>query len=433
MKRVLLMAPIRTRSGYGERSRDIAESILSSPDYLLEIIGTRWGNTAWNGLDETTEIGKRIASCITKTPTPNPDIFIQITIPSEFHPRGKYNIGITAGIETTLCAPNWIEGCNRMDMVLGSSIHSIAVLKESVFELKNEATQQKVGDLKLKETVKTGVLFEGYREDVFKRKSVESVNQSMLDIKETFCYLFVGHWLDGPHGEDRKDVGMLVHTFCEAFKNKASKNKPALILKTSGGMASRLDKKNIEKKINHITSKIQGAPSVYLLYGDLTDEEMAGLYFHPKIKAMVSFTKGEGFGRPLLEFSTTGKPIIASGWSGQLTFLHPNYNILLPGGLKEVHPKVHNDWLVKGSKWFTVDYMFALRAFKDSYNKYKELSELSKQQRSHVKKNFTHAKMTELLLNILGSVEVAQEVQIKIPTLKVPKSQIKIPKVKVNS
>ena len=53
----------------------------------------------------------------------------------------------------------------------------------------------------------------------------------------------------------------------------------------------------------------------------MTDEEMNSLYNHPKVKAMVSFTKGEGFGRPLAEFGTTGKPIIASNWSGHLDFL----------------------------------------------------------------------------------------------------------------
>ena len=55
---------------------------------------------------------------------------------------------------------------------------------------------------------------------------------------------------------------------------------------------------------------------------ELISEELNELYNHPKVKAMVSTTKGEGFGRPLLEFSLTGKPIMASGWSGHLDFLH---------------------------------------------------------------------------------------------------------------
>ena len=51
--------------------------------------------------------------------------------------------------------------------------------------------------------------------------------------------------------------------------------------------------------------------------------EMNSIYNHSKVKAMVSLTKGEGFGRPLLEFSLSQKPLIVSGWSGHMDFLPP--------------------------------------------------------------------------------------------------------------
>ena len=95
---------------------------------------------------------------------------------------------------------------------------------------------------------------------------------------------------------------------------------------------------------------------MYLLHGDLTEKEMASLYNHPKVKVHVSFTKGEGFGRPLLEASLSGKPVIAPGWSGHLDFLDPNDSILLGGHLNDVHDSaIWDKVIIKGSKWFDID------------------------------------------------------------------------------
>ena len=57
-----------------------------------------------------------------------PDVYIQVTVPNEFQPMGNYNIGITAGIETTACSVDFIQGCNRMDLNLVSSKHSATTL-----------------------------------------------------------------------------------------------------------------------------------------------------------------------------------------------------------------------------------------------------------------------------------------------------------------
>ena len=128
-----------------------------------------------------------------------------------------------------------------------------------------------------------------------------------IDIEEDFAYLFVGHWLKGSLGQDRKDVGMMIKCFMEAFKDE--EDKPALILKTSSATFSVKERENMRRKIEDITKGYENPPSVYLLFGELTNQEMNELYNHPKVKSMVSITKGEGFGRPLLEFSMTGKPM----------------------------------------------------------------------------------------------------------------------------
>ena len=129
----------------------------------------------------------------------------------------------------------------------------------------------------------------------------------------------------------------MIKTFAMAFKNE--KKKPALILKTSSATFSIRDREQIIRNIKSALGNDWGKVPVYLLHGDLTPEEMNGLYEHPKVKAMLNFTKGEGFGLPLMQFALTGKPVIVSNWSGHLDFLKDGA-ILLEGELKPVHPSV---------------------------------------------------------------------------------------------
>lgn len=426
-----MFAPVLTRSGYGEHARDLAYAIIQSKNYNLKILATPWGNTPWNGLDENTEKGRAILQCTVTTVEPsmqNPasnDIFIQLTIPNEFVRLGKYNIGITAGIETDLCKPEWIEGLNRMDMVIGVSQHTIKVFKETQFDKHDKDTNQMIGIVKMREDLKTEVLFEGVDTDVFKKTSIisDTVKKSLDTIKEDFCFLFVGHWLDGPFGHDRKDVGSLVSTFCQAFINKPASTRPALILKTSTGGYSISDRDQLLKKIEALQKTVQQEtgktpPSVYLLHGDLTDVEMNSLYNYNKVKAMVSYTKGEGFGRPLLEFSFVGKPVIAPNWSGQVDFLHKDLTVQLPGSLEEVHPAVANDWFMKEAKWFKVDYGYATRILQVVFEKYKMYEKVALDQKSYVERNFTYQHMVDKFLKILEEVPVPGQVELKLPKLK---------------
>ena len=203
--------------------------------------------------------------------------------------------------------------------------------------------------------------------------------------------------------------------------------KPALILKTSVGTSSYISRESILDKIGKIKRSINSGdlPNVYLLAGEFSDEEINELYNHSKVKAMVTTTKGEGFGRPLLEFSTTGKPIIASGWSGHLDFLNPSFTTLLPGTLEHVHPSVANDWLVPESKWFQVNSKDLRKSLKNVFKKYKEYSIKGKQQKQYVKTNFSWDKMSILIDNILNDKskvpEIAQQVELNLPKLDLPK------------
>jgi glycosyltransferase involved in cell wall biosynthesis len=305
-----------------------------------------------------------------------------------------------------------------MNLNLVSSNHAKTVFENSKFEKRNNQTNQVEGVIELTSPIE--ILFEGVDlnkynfipTDLLKGDLVESLDE----IKEDFNFLFVGHWLQGQIGEDRKNVGYMIKAFLETFKNKPQQ--PGLILKTSQMTNSIMDREEVLKKIDAIKQTVKGnLPNIYLLHGDLEDKDINDLYNHPKVKAMVSLTKGEGFGRPLLEFSLSKKPIIASNWSGHLDFLHSDYNILVNGLLTNVHQSAQaQNMILAESQWFTPNDGEVAKAFKNVYSDYKKYSELGKRQAHYSKTNFSFDKMADVLDSILES-KIVKQVELKLPKL----------------
>ena len=422
---VLVTAPVATRSGYGSHSRDICRSLIAMDKFDIKIWPVRWGSTPQNALNEKDPNDVPIIERLLNGPNTDrqPDIHFHIVVPNEFQPLAKYNIGITAGLETTICPPEWIEGLNRMDLNIVPANFIKESLSKTVFDKHNNETKQKIGEIRCQTPIE--VLFEGADTNIY--KPTKEFSKDLVDefksIKEDFCFLFVGHWLQGGLGHDRKDLGMLVKTFLEAFKNQ--KNQPALILKTSGASPSILDREDLLTKIKQIKNSVDGKlPNIYILHGDLEDDEMNDLYNHPKVKVHVSFTHGEGFGRPLLEASLSAKPVIAPNWSGHIDFLNDTDAILLPGGLndvkKESFPK---NMHVDGAQWFTVNYNYASKTLKDVFNNYSKYTVRAKKLAIKNQTKFSLDSMTKKFEGILDRYlpkfeEQPQQVKLNLPKLK---------------
>ena len=427
-----ISSPFDTYSGYGARARDIIKAIIELDKYDVKLLSQRWGDCTLGFCDEHPKFKFLQALSVPNIPKgEKADIWMQITIPSEFQPVGTYNIGCTAGIESTGCDGSWVEGLNRMNMNWVSSKHSQKVFQDVTFDKRDKQTNKVVG--KIKSTKPIHVVFEGADLDVYKHLPASEVKLDLSKIKEQFCYLFVGMWMQGDLGHDRKNIGQTIKIFFETFKNK--KSPPALILKTSEGVENYMSRDSILEKIKGIRNQVKGAkslPNVYLLNGDFSNSEMNELYNHPKVKAMVSFTKGEGFGRPLLEFGLSKKPIIASGWSGQLDFLNPDYTILIPGKLEPVHQSAANKWLLPQTSWFAPDVTQINRVFKNVYEKYKSLTGKAKQQGYYVKTNFSFDHMKELVGNILDSnlPKFAKKMDLAMPTDIKFNTDVQLPKLK---
>ena len=431
---LLVTAPVGTRSGYGNHSRDICRALIESDKYDVKINPVRWGATPMNALEDKNphhlEIYKRLL------PEPRmdrqPDLHLHIVIPNEFQPLGKKNIGITAGIEHTLPPADWVEGVNRMDMTIFTSEFSKESFENASFDRIDKQTKQKVGTLTMEKP--TEVLFEGADPEIYKvtKEATIDLKNEFDKIKEDFCFLFVGHWLQGNMGEDRKDIGMMLKVFLEAFKN--TKNPPALIMKTSSASFSVMDRTEMKKKIDMIKKEVKAEtlPKIYLLHGDLKDEEMNQMYNHPKVKAHLTFTHGEGFGRPMLEATFSGKPLIAPISTGQADFLDKEYTIELPHTMTKVpnsaFPKEYQN---QEAYWSTVEYGTALQILKEVHKNYKKYEIRGKKQMIVNRENFSHEKMKEKLVSIVDKMleSVPQEVSLKLPKLK-KKQDVKLPKLK---
>jgi hypothetical protein len=365
----LISGPVFNRSGYGDWATAVAKSIVRYDKYDVKIAPTRWGNCQPKRyIEELTDPEDRnlTTKFLLQPLQKQPDLFIQLSIPNEFQRVGKYNIGMTAGIETTVASGEFIEGVNRTDLTIALSKHSKDVLEST--KMLKQTPDGKREEIAVKKPIE--VCFWGADTRIFKKtdERVATVDEALANIKEDFAYLFVGQWTHSGLFADRKDIANLVKTFCEAFNNN-SPNKPCLILKTSGVGFSTVDRFEILNNINKITSSFEGqVPNVYLLHGELTEVEMNALFNHPKVKVHISFTHGEGYGHPLLLQTLSGKPVLAPDWSGHLDFMNPKYATLLQGQLVDVDKKSVNQWIIKDSKWFRVSYGLAETKMKEIFN-----------------------------------------------------------------
>ena len=274
---ILFRGPVKTRSGYGSHARDVLESLYKMNLFDIKIDSCPWGQTPMTALEKNNLFHNWIESNSVENYTNIPDIYIQVTIPSEFNRFGKYNIGITAGIETTVAPKDWVDGCNRMDLILATSTFSKDVLLSTVYDERDKNTNQLIRQYKIEKPIE--VLFEGVDTKIFNDKIDTNFD---LDIKEDFAFLFVGHWLKGNIGQDRKDVGMLIKCFSDAFKD--SENMPALVLKTSSASFSIKERETLIKRIESIVGDKTNKPPIYLLFGDLSDDEMNSNFDHSRFE-----------------------------------------------------------------------------------------------------------------------------------------------------
>lgn len=424
----VFQSPMWTRSGYGDLGMALAKSLVRYGKYDLLLVPTKWGGCSRKYLlDSITDpLEKELFQRIIRAPlSKQPEIFMQCTIPNEFQAPAKYNIGITAGIETTLCRPDWLDGLNRMNLNLVTSQHA-----KDVFERPNYTIQRQgnPNPEPIKSLKPMEVQFWGADTTIYKKtdEKLPAVEEEMAKIKENFCFLFVGQWTHGGLFSDRKDIGNLIKTFMKTFKDVEESKRPALILKTSGAAICNMDRHDIVNRLAAIKQmmtnefKTGNLPNVYVVYGDLSEVEMNALYNHEKVKAHISFTHGEGYGHPLLLATMSGKPLLVSNWSGHLDFLDKENCKLLAGDVKPLAPECVNEWLIKDSSWFTVDYYKAEQTMKSCFEHYKAYLQKAEALRLRNIEQFSNEAMDKRFHALLDKYvpQFATETKLVLPKLK---------------
>ena len=446
-KSVMMCAPFNTRSGYGDHARSIYYSIMDRDDLDVKCIDVKWGTTPRNHLNPEVSRHKKLLDSFVSPGNikVQPDVYIDIRIPNEFQNPGKFNIGVTAGVETDVVSAEFLMGCNKMNLIIVPSNFTAETFKRCHYDKNQEVDgeQQKVGQVKLERPIE--VLFEGVDTDVYKPLNSSEIKSDFTDElnnllkKEDFVYLHVGQLTKGGYGEDRKNIPLMLKCFLQAFTNNP--NPPALLLKTSGANFSILDRKETVARIDEIKNKFSEAdtiPNVYLLHGDLTIKEMAMLYNNPKIKGFVSCTHGEGFGRPMLEASCCGLPVMASKWSGQMDFLNDKESLMINGHLGEIpDSQVWEPIVVKPGQWYNVNEADVIRKFRMFRKNFKIINKKGKRLGRANHRKFSLTNMAKKFNSILDEVlkTIPNPVALNLPKLKKVKgdksqSTIKLPKLK---
>jgi hypothetical protein len=350
MKTVLLRGPVLTQSGYGVHCRQLAKWLFSRPNLKVHCQLLPWGDTPWiidsNACDGLIgEVMQRSSNISSQY-----DVTVQLQLPNEWDASlGKHNIGVTAGVETDKCNPAWVDACNKMNHVIVPSLH-----------VKNNLSSH--GNL----NTKTSIVPESFSDSCLKESTALPTLQ---DFSTSFNFLIFGQITGNNQHNDRKNTFFTLKWLLEEFKDDTD---VGIVLKTNAGRNTLIDKNNVKNILKQVVNEVRtkNGPPVHLLHGEMSDDEVAALYRHPQIKALVALTRGEGYGLPILEAAASGLPVIATGWSGHMDFLSLGKFINVYYQLNEVHPsRVDDRIFMKGSRWANPsedDFKKRARKFKES-------------------------------------------------------------------
>tara|TARA_B100001094_G_C18195434_1_gene810447 strand:+ start:5060 stop:6295 length:1236 start_codon:yes stop_codon:yes gene_type:complete len=393
-KKIVLRAPVLTRSGYGEQSRFALRALRSREDLFdIYIHPIEWGKTSW--VCENDEERQWIDSVVEKTVNyiqnnGTFDLSLQVTIPNEWERIAPYNVGFTAGIETTKVAHEWIQKGNEMDSIIVVSNHSKDTYQDTTYEAVDNRTNERV-ELKLNVPIAAVN---------YPVKQYDNLTALEIDLEHEFNFVTVAQM--GP----RKNLENTIRWFMEEFKD----DEVGLVVKTNVAKNCQLDREIVHGRLLSITRDPNYADrkcKVYLLHGDLTDKEMHEIYLHPKIKAMVTLPHGEGFGLPLYEAAYTGVPIITTAWSGQLDFLvdekgeNQFYDVsfdLMPVPEQILWEGV----IVKGSMWAFPREASAKNKMRQCYNDVSNSKDSSCEYAAELKERFSNEKMYSLFIDAMN-------------------------------
>lgn len=382
-KQVLIHGPLYCHSGYSVHARQIARILYNHKDFECTARATIWGNTPFQlgEFEEKVmldEMNTRNSLNIQKY-----DLSVQVILPDEFKTDvAEYNIGVSAVVETDKCNPQWIDVVNKMNLMIVPSNH-----------IKNTLTNS--GNVTAPLYV-VPECFPSYLEDKDLQCDLD------LDFETDFNFLHIGQLGSRNEEEDRKGVLTLIKLFCKTFQDNKD---VGLVIKTNSSRNTTIDRRITRDTLSECISKYRQEkyPKIYLIHGPMSQLDMCKLYKHPKVKAFVSFTRGEGFGLPLLEAAAAGLPIIATNWSSYLDFLNlvEKSFIKVNYSLKEI-PRTDDRILIRGAKWAYIDEEDAVKKMKKLYESYSVPKQWASSLQSKILQNYNFASIEKQFNEVLN-------------------------------
>ncbi|MBC8409391.1 MAG: glycosyltransferase [Rhodobacteraceae bacterium] len=331
---ICVRGPLLSMSGYGNHTRQVYRWLLQYQDFKLSTQILPWGITPWhvNPDSENGMIGKIMSESINMDAS-GFDISFQVQLPNEWDPNlAKFNVGVTAAVETDICNPAWIQSCNRMNLVVVPSQHTKQTIESS-------------GTL----TTPIVVIPESFPDSL----SETNIVPFELNVKTKFNFLIFGQLTGNNAFVDRKNTFFGLKWIIEEFANDPD---VGIIIKTNHGRNTSIDRTSVRQVLKKIVNELNSTVPVYLLHGTMSDAELAGLYTNDSVKALVAPTRGEGYGLPLLEAAASGLPVLATNWSGHKDFLNAGKWIKFDYKLSDVpKTKIDSAIFIEGSKWAEVD------------------------------------------------------------------------------
>ena len=429
--KVLIKGPLLVQAGYGYHSREIFKALSEDPAFDVYCENIVWGKCSF--VVENTPFIQSIKQAIQKfhiikqQGQENWDIFIHVSIPNEYEKRGKINIGVTAGIETDRVSHVWVQKCQEMDLIIVPSEHAKNVLLKTEVGWENQKTGEK-GSFKLTRPVM--VCPEGVDTSIYKKLLPEEIEPKILDLLKDapeFNFLCCGQWGPGGFGQDRKNIALTVKYFIDTFLGQKD---VGLVLKINMARNSMVDYSTVLARLQQIKAnyKQEDVPPIFLVHGGLTEKEMSSLYNHPKVKALLTLTHGEGFGRHLLEAAACELPVLATNWSGHLDFLNKGKFSAIEYNIVQVpDPVVWPDVIIKESGWAEVREEDTKRRLKKMVNSYYLPRQWAKDLAVKIQDEYDLSVVCEEFKNIIKMCVKEEKVAPRIDPLEALKNLVDTP------
>jgi glycosyltransferase involved in cell wall biosynthesis len=306
--KVLLVGPVCNLSGYSEHARLMLDSLLMCEDSIdLYVQVTQWAKSTYSEkyhnkykhlIQKTQNL---FQSKVDQSGNVRLDGYFdasyQVCAPNEFRKISDSDVGVTAALETTAAPEEWIPNCNMMKHIFVVSEHAKKNLKNS----------KGTGGTKI--TTPITVIPFGFdsaidRADVY----------GDLELTTKFNFLTVSQFAP------RKNIENLIRWFVEEFEDESD---VGLIIKAHFHNNSTLDFYTCRNSLQGLLTNVstERKCKVYLVHGNLSEQQMMSLYDPSVVDCYLTTTHGEGFGIPIFNSACNGIPVIATNWSGHLDFL----------------------------------------------------------------------------------------------------------------